>query len=240
MIIKPLKGSILNKGLLANRSIYARWLMNEGSGQSIRDSSGNNLNTISDFSDVFWTAGKFGTGLLINPSGMGYVQLGYFTLPSDGFSVVAWVKPQTDGSSIRTFISNQEGGGTGWSFYYNSWNTTDHKLILETKGSSWLAMSSATNLIQIGQWQQIVAVINRVGGTGKLYHNGIDVTDVSDVVTDFPISGQATVLGIFRDATFPLTNGIIDNIVVYDKLLTASDVQKLYFSPFADLDEEDM
>jgi len=71
------------------------------------------------------------------------------------FSIALWLKPSaSDPSSIQTILANSNSGYStdGIRLYYNSWNTTDHALNLETGDSD---IHTDSGAITVGAWNQL-------------------------------------------------------------------------------------
>jgi autotransporter-associated beta strand protein len=115
------------------------------------------------------------------------VNLGTIDL-GNSFTFSQWVRITTGRSSMQTLLFSRPTGsttGTALHLYANTWQTTDRKLILNTSnGSTSKEISSAAGAMPFGEWVHIAAVINRSGGTAKLYVNGAEVASGA-VRTDF-------------------------------------------------------
>lgn len=82
--------------LSAEMGLAGAWLFNEGSGEKINDSVGNNHGQIEG--DLEWVDGKFGKGLEFPGQGDSYVTIPYQSvLDSDPYTITAWTKLKNTG-----------------------------------------------------------------------------------------------------------------------------------------------
>jgi len=130
------------------------------------------------------------SGLTGTPTNLNYLastNCGVFSFAANGniafpqtnfgsqFSISAWVKPNSNGSSIQTIISNSGAGlsANGFKAYWNSWQTSDLKMILENgNGTSGDATVSTTGVITNNEWQHLVYTFNTATRAITMYRNG--------------------------------------------------------------------
>lgn len=106
------------------------------------------------------------------------------------FTIVAWVKPVSQ-STIGTLISNAAANGwtNGFKAYWNSWNTSDRKMIFESgngvaNSGVWTITDTAS--VTNSSWQQVAYVVNRTAGTITFYVNGVaQAAAANSIRTDF-------------------------------------------------------
>jgi hypothetical protein len=133
------------------------------------------------------TTGQIGRGSLFNGSAQ-FLNAGPVNLGSS-FTLSAWVKVDPSASSIQTIWANKAGGwnSAGFALYVNSYNTSDQRVILETgDGVNGINASTVANVVAPGQWHRITAVVNETGGTARLYVDGTDYTQASNIDSAFP------------------------------------------------------
>jgi hypothetical protein len=127
------------------------------------------------------------------------------------FTLSAWVFVHASATNIQTIWANKSGGWdqAGFALYVNNFQTADGTLVLETgNGVTGIAASTTSNLVTRGQWHHVLAVIDRVAGSARLYVDGADQTLRSTVRGDF--ENQAAIhLGRFTNNAF-LFRGLID------------------------------
>ncbi len=96
---------------------------------------------------------------------------------------------------------------------------------------------SANNTMLLNEWQHIALTWSRITNTLRLYHNGKEVNYTSQDVgagtpqddTDYPFT--IGVRGALGSVTF--LNGLLDDLRLYSRPLTAAEIQDLYNSPLA-------
>jgi hypothetical protein len=120
------------------------------------------------------------------------------------FTLSTWVNLDSAATDIRTIWANKAGGynTAGFALYVNSYQTSDRKLILETgNGVSGATSSTDIGAVSAGQWHQVTAVVDRTGGKARLYVDGRERTQITNIRTDF--AGQNAVnLGRFTSGDF--------------------------------------
>ncbi len=194
--------------------------LDEGTGSSVADSSiyGND-GTVSGAS---WVGGVSGNALDFDGTNDG-VNFGNPTILqlTGSRSVSAWIKPDQN-NDYNTIINK----GGAYSFltyaggYLRGW----------VMGNSEYADSISNEAIVTGEWQHVAMTFD-VNGDKKvhLYINGEEVTySKHTALTGNPIS---TAYGFYigtDQGTSNWFNGIIDEVKIYSKTLTAYEIESLY------------
>jgi hypothetical protein len=219
-----------------NTGLQGYWGLDEGSGTTTADSSGNgNTGTLSGTPLPTWTAGLVGNALSFAGSG------GFVNFPNSpslsnlqsqaggGMSVVTWIYP-TSSNANQTFLDK-----AAWTFGFYTGLGIQFSHVC-TSGR--VAVYSPANSVPLNQWSQIVATWNgsTTGSSILMYINGAAVTtntqDCSGSASDD--SANALTLG----GTYYNGNpffGKLDDIGVYNRILSASEVSSLYSTPSANL-----
>jgi hypothetical protein len=133
------------------------------------------------------TTGQIGHGSQFNGTSQ-YLNANPVNL-GPSFTLSAWVKVDPSANSIQTIWANKPGGwnSAGFALYVNSYNTSDQRVILETgDGVNGINASTVPNVVTPGQWHRVTAVVNETGGTARLYVDGTDYTQASNIDTAFP------------------------------------------------------
>lgn len=146
---------------------------------------------------------------------------------SDGFTISFWIKPAPENTNIQTLFSNTTGGFTtdGIRIFFNSFGTSDKRIYIESaNGSAGEEIKSTTGIIIDDEWQFVSFAIDRAGGTGKIYHNSVEVAS-GLVISDFKIPGT-NYIGLMT-TNFPY-DGRILSLQVYNKILTSLEIQENY------------
>jgi len=152
------------------------------------------------------------------------------------FTISAWIKFDTlnpDANYARIIEKGTSPGNKYWMFYVKSSKTvgfgfknTLDEVSLKTAKTDW----------QTGKWYQIVGTYDPKGGSNnmKIYVNGI--LDSQSTQTALPEANNAPLMiGAKNPAIFDFWQGVIDEVRIYRKALSASEVTSLYKSPFVSL-----
>ena len=189
------------------------------------DSSGNgNTGTLVNMSQTTSPVlGKIGQALYLNGINQ-YISTGQQILPNtpSAFTMSAWVNIKSFGAGIimaeNTSAPYFTGGilthtAGGNKFYFS----------VDGFGSSAYSNSTPTN----GTWYHVVGVYDSTSATQKevLYVNGVLQT-VTANATAFGLSGNTVTIGArYSDILF---NGSIEDARIYNRALSAQEVQELY------------
>lgn len=209
----------------------AYWMLDETSGTSVSDSSGNgNTGTLVGLTDSAWAAGKFGNCLSISGAG-------YMTVPSSStidfgdqdMAVSFWLKAPT---SITTDTQQEllikgtiasPGSGCRYEFYRKNSSGSDYVrfAIDDNVTKSELAVSSSA--VCTGSWVHVVGIRDTTANLIKLYVNNVLVASA----TDSTGSISQTEPLLISDTTNVMT-GSIDDVRIYGSALTADQVYSIY------------
>jgi len=200
---------------LANANLIGYWKFDEGTGTKTSDSSGkNHEGTL--FNAPTWTTGKFKWALGFD--GLNdYIKCGAFDPPAQG-TVMFWMK-----TNAVTGVRNRVLGSDD--AYEVSTNTSGNGYIvvnhLWVKGTQTL---TGTTVLDFNEWYH-VACTYAAGGTKAIYINGeLDTSDSrphNDPGTDVLSIGTRTGKADYFD-------GILDEVKIYNKVLTQEEVQAQY------------
>jgi hypothetical protein len=193
--------------------LVGHWKFDEGTGTTARDASGNgNDGTLT--AGPVWTKGMLGGALQFN--GSSYVDCGNaanlaFTKP---FSIACWVNP-ADLSGDRAFVA-RAAAGVGYAFKSNSTH-----LRFTTPGV--LDHDGNNSILQLNTWQH-VAVTFTPGQAGGcvFYINGVQ----TDALTASALTAGAGPFEIGHNFWGQWCMGMMDDVQVYDHVLTAAEVAK--------------
>jgi hypothetical protein len=170
---KPTRGLCLNKNHSSARGLVGCWLINEGTGSTVFDLSGNNLNGTSSGS-YSRGASKFGSGWIGNG---GTNQIQVLSSQSSGgvlnpkaVTVLAWVKTNT-GSTDQDIASLWKVGDTANQSYLLWIDQPVWEFIIRTSGGTYAANSSSN--VAANEFVQVAGTYD--GQTVRLYINGIEV-----------------------------------------------------------------
>ena len=211
--------------------LIGAWNLNETSGASIADSSGNSVTGTwvdganNDVTEET-TAGKSGNALTFDGSST-FITMGDVNA-YDGLSTItlsAWIK--------TTYTAEQEifdkstctgfGGGT---FELSMESPGKGGVYLTHGGASDYVLT--TGSIADGSWHMLTATYD--GSTIKIYVDGTldSLTSVSAFTLDSN-SDTVSIGGYCNGGSFPF-NGNIDDVLIYNRALSASEISTMYNS----------
>lgn len=218
--------------LLGMPNIYAQWHLNESSGTTAADASGNGRNgTLINMEDADWVAGKLNNCLRFNEGGTKneYVDFGNIAgfERTDKFSFEFWIKilGPSDSGVIRVTWKYSTLG-------YIVYIQNNHVYVFISAGGTNRIIVHGDSNVQDSNWHHVICTYD-----GSSSANGVNIyvngsLDTMTTVTD------ALTASILTSATFKFSensanyflNGYLDEILVYDKELTNSEVSERYNS----------
>jgi hypothetical protein len=212
-----------DSAFLNNTGLYASYHMNENAGTLVGDSSGNSYNKVFSTGTPTWSSGKYGYSL--NFSGAQSVGLGTFDPAVQGgsFSVSTWIN------------TTQSGGGAslGPGIFFAKRNGTNTFALSMNGGkvevSDWGAVVGATYVgtttVNNGAWHHVALTWD--GTTSKLYIDGVlDTTKVIGFVSQVISNGNS--LGAFDSGSTRAYTGSLDEVLAFNRALTATEVSSRY------------
>ncbi len=194
--------------------INFRMPMDEGTGNTIKDVTGNFQGTL--VNGVAWGEGKYGKGLVFN--GNSYVDLKYDDINGD-WTVGMWVKRENSGASNAALIA-----GTAGEIKLEQWENTG-KVGLTAYGQR---DDTFNYTAPIGEWVHL-AFVSANGGT-TLYVNGAEQDRINAT-----IGGPVSRIGAnYKDGLSDrgYMKGSIDDLQVYNRALSAEEVAKMQADAF--------
>ncbi|MER5620251.1 LamG-like jellyroll fold domain-containing protein [Streptosporangium sp. NPDC002544] len=198
--------------------LVAAYGMNEGTGTSVADSSGqNNTGTAAD---TGWDpAGKFGEALSFNGT-TSMVTIG--DAPSlrlsSGMTLSAWVKP-TSVTGWRTVVGKELASGQGASYVLYASNGADPLGWLQIGGQP--SRVRGATLLAANTWSHLAVTYD--GTTARLFVNGDQVTEVP-LSGDLDDDGGAVSIG-GNNIWGEFFSGLIDEVRIYNIAQSAAQIQ---------------
>lgn len=213
---KPILGTQINWG--TTDGLVGFWLMNEGSGNKVYDLSGNG-HTGTFQTNIIWQSGKFGSGLYFDGSSDRIDTDSNFNITT-GLTLLAWIR--TSGTSdTYPRIINSEGD---WGMLMHS-NTGE--LHFYGSGIDTTFVSDANPDMRDGIWHQVVITYDGDGIEGY-----VDNIHVGTIAKTGSLTAATTVTIGGRTAGNRSLLGNIDNAAIWNRALSASEINKLYSDPF--------
>jgi hypothetical protein len=220
------EAGLARDGAVGSLGLVAFYPFDELGGTTAADASGNN-----------WTAtlmggATFATGLQNNAVTLdGNSQ--YVSLPSGilsgltSFSICAWVK--LNAAPAWSHIFNFGTGTTAYMFLTPNSSSSTLRFSITSGGSGSEQQINAPGL-PTGTWQHVTVIL--AASSGTLYVNGVQVAQDASLTLNPASLGSTTQNWIGRSAysADPYLNGQIDNFRIYDRALSATEVQTLYAS----------
>ena len=232
--MKPPISSRINKEHPLATDLVGYWLMNEGGGKAIYDLSGNR-NTGTFYGDTKWVPGKFGSCLSFDGNA-DYVNMG--TLPGvldnvSVFTISCWVNWPIGPGNYDIVLGKYSDSTHAVSLNANATGT--YLAFSVCNGSTSYAYIS--DFVLVGVWYHLVFVFDGAGATNsdrlKIYSNGQQrtLTFNGTIPSATPsIPSTPFYLG-YTSSTYCLL-GLLDDVMIFNRVLTASEIQQLYREPF--------
>lgn len=204
--------------------LVAAYSFNEGSGTTVTDLSGNGNN--GTINSATWTTGKYGGALSFNGSSS-YVDLGNpASLQLTGsMTWSAWIyavaNPADDGQIVA-----KSDNSSGWQFK-TSPDTGPHTFgvaVSPSSGSRTQRYSTTTR--SLNTWYHVAGVYNASAGTLNIYVNGVlDNGALSGTIPASQFNNSAVNVNIGRRTGGYYFNGIIDEVRIYNRALSLTEIQ---------------
>ena len=195
------------------RDLIGWWKFDEASGNIAYDSSGYNHHG-NLFGGPVYVPGKINSALSFDGTD-DYVQLpnlGSFS----SFTIEGWLKATGD-SLIGSIGYNTFIDGPG---YRRLLYSTGGKMLAQMgAGNHW-----STNIVPRGQWNHIVYVYNSQTNIAKWYINGNPDSEFLGAIS----FGQPIKIGASYNLTGYMFNGLIDEVRIYNRALSAEEVLALF------------
>jgi len=203
--------------------LVGAWAFDEASGTTAIDRSpAGNTGTVSGATRT--AAGRFGSALSFDGVN-DWVTVGDANSLdlSSGLTLSAWVNPAVAGSSWRTVLLKERGGGLSYALYGNK-DTGQPSGHVSTPFES---NTNGTSALPVGVWSHLATTYD--GANLRLFVNGVQVSSRA-VIGAIPadtgalrIGGNAVWAEWFR--------GLIDEVRVYSRALPAAELQSDMASP---------
>ena len=219
---------------ITNTDPISYWKFDEGSGTLAADlgTSGFSGNIVGPV----YTTGKYGNALSFDGTN-DYVTLAGTTAYDNmgAITISAWINPASTGENGKGRILAKSAGtnlpSMGWSFYLTNEVTNGIKFAVDHT-SAHLEHASVANAITLNQWQ-FVAVTWDGSATAANAHIYVNGNEVGYSVADNAVGTRASDIGkalyIGNNPALSRTfKGNIDDVKVYNRVLSASEITNLY------------
>jgi len=212
----------------------AYWTFNESSGNIAHDSIGSYDGTLSVAGSSFVAGGISGNAISLNRALNGYVDMGnIFGFTSQAFSLSAWVKTAQGYSvSDSAIVSRHTGFSQNgyWLMVNQAGGGGQTSKAIFGQGAATAAVTS-TSSVTDGSWHHIVATF-LPGSTIGIYVDGSPIEGTAPADASL-ISNTARFLvgGVTLGAPEGRLTGLVDEVQVYNQVLSASEVDFLFQNP---------
>ncbi|MGB0579742.1 MAG: LamG-like jellyroll fold domain-containing protein, partial [Limisphaerales bacterium] len=215
----------------------AHWKLDSPTGSVFaEDATGNFRGTLSTNGASFVPGGITGNAINITRAGNGHIAMGdVLALTNINFTISAWVKTQPGDQSTETvFVSRHiEGSNNGYFLGDNR-----HTILIGQPGKALLfaggtnAAPTSTNNVNDGNWHHVVGV-QQLNGTQQIFVDGVLESTVTVTSPMVPSAGDFFLGAVESDTGAPESryNGLLDEVQIYDRALSASEVMFLARNP---------
>ena len=220
---------IVNPNTDVLAGLLAWWKMDEAGGNTAADASGNNL--AATISGAAFASGHLANALRFNGSS----DAATFASPDTGqITLAAWVRADGRGNSQYPRILDTPGYRLFFRFDGQGTNALDFATY-STANGDWI---SGPNTISTGAWYHVAASYDRSSFANQptLYVNGVKLapqTITSPSGTQPPYTGTGYIGN--KSGLSRAWNGAIDDLRIYNRLLSDAEVQLLASMPPANL-----
>lgn len=215
--VKPILGEQIDWAHPLSTGLVGFWLAGHGGDFKALDLSGNG-NHASLVGDTHLVAGKFGAAWLLDATGdYLYPNMG---LISGDWTISCWVNGTDVGASIALI------SGNGVSIKYEQWS--NQGVIGITNGGDQVF----TTATPFGRWAHIVIV--RDGTNSHCYLDGVLDSTIAHVIDLYVNS-----IGRRDPDNDNFFGGLIDDVKIHNRALTAREIQQLYQEPFCMFRQEE-
>ena len=187
----------------------------------IRDMSGqgNHGNAMNIASSTFYAKGKVGQAGKFDGVN-DYIKEGSDFIGTSAISISAWMYPRSFGNgNLGRIVSNSR-----TEFFVNSTNS-----ILSFTGNGGTNIANSTNSsVVLNRWSFVTATRDSTGSITNIYINGV-LSGTANQNSGAPVNGTSNVVtGIRLASTQYYFNGSLDDIRIYNRALSATEVRQLY------------
>lgn len=232
---KPPNGTLLDFSHPRTGGLVGYYVMNEGRGSRVNDISlnpapGTATNfTMSPSSTSNWVGSYLG-GCLAFDGSDDYVAIG--TIPKLNlreFTLTAWINSTTVSVGTKQVISDSDSLGNNY-LYGLEINRTAGRVSLLTSG----AVLTGTRAISANTWYFIAGTRRGTdpNWTLSVYVNG--ALDITSTFSNALHAQQVAAIGRLGNGANHQFSGKIDEVRVYNRVLSLSEIQSLYTNPHSD------
>jgi len=241
LVQKPLLGDeCMSDGTNpADRNNVLKLLFNEGSGTIVSDLSGNGYN-LTAYNSPTWGSGKFGADIDFVGASNHYLKISKAVISGPPFTIVCWFKPHDvtvsynlvsicdQGTNIYDRhllnISGAEGGDP----------VSAYSMVSGTTVAAHTSNSYIVNKWHMACGRWFTATDRRVVLDADFSNEGTDTTSCSPVNLDRTLIGAQS-FHTYDPYEASTLDGEISHVIIWNRILTDSEIALPYREPFGDL-----
>jgi len=214
------------------------WPLTDGSGSTTAKDITSNANDGTESGGVSWAATDIGTAASFDgfDDRFDVDDAGDFDFGTGDFSVSAWVYYDTTPAGFTQIVTRGDTslGTACWFGIYKT--SSSHSFIFDVDDNISKVSTTSSVSATSGAWFHVVGVRNS-GGTNVIYINGVSTGTASDngnSISQTGVSNQELRIGCQRvGGTYQeFHDGNIQNVRVYNRALSATEVATLYNRPW--------
>lgn len=220
-------------GTLPNPAVY--WDFNAGAGTSATDSLSANVLTFRN--GVTWTtAGKFGAGMVLDGVNdrADAPNSSSLDIAGNTFTVATWVKLDSTADWQQILVKVKETGTFtapyfAWHLFGGHASSTQWTPMFQLVNDSESSVNTSSSVsVNYGEWVHLAGVYD--GTAVRIYVNGVERGNAAQTGNLLSYAQPLYVGAHGQPAEF--AKGVIDEVRIYPRALTAAQVQALYvFTP---------
>ncbi|MHC4457062.1 MAG: LamG domain-containing protein [Planctomycetota bacterium] len=209
----------------AEDGLVSHWTFDEGSGTTAYDSAGDNNGTL--VGDANWTTGVTGGALRFDGVG-DYVEVDSseeLKLNLTG-TISVWIYPHDLYRHTIVEKKGAPGGGNRGENYFLTFGSSNQCVLNIGDGSTYVSAEIAAESFSVNSWYHIVGTWN--SSNIMIYLNG-ELQDIQTNTLSYLISSDSYPVRIgAHDSLTWFFDGKIDDVRIYDRFLSAEEIEELY------------
>jgi hypothetical protein len=215
-----------NQPVCIDDGLVAHWDFNEGSGTIAHDIIGGYDGTLHG---ATWTDGISGSGVYFDGVN-DYIQCDSPVLNIPPYTICVWANASSlPGWATAHLLSNGGQTRNSYGFYFSIEYEDNWQFGVADDGTSLLQVSNS--LASTGKWVFLVGIWNgsQTPGSLQLYVNGLPI-GTYDSGAWYTGSEDDLRMGAPSNTLAYFFNGILDDVRIYDRVLSGEEIFKLYSS----------
>lgn len=200
-----------------------------------KSGNGNNGNPINIASSTFYTIGKIGQAFKFDGVN-DFIDSTNFADNLGSFSVVFWLKSSQQTSSftsvpiISKISLGSEATGNGWGLYFKGLVGTQvgnlEAILQSNDGSAWKVVYNSAIRYNDNKWHYIVMQVNN--NTINLYVDGAVIATTPNNSGTLGSYTNTSNVRVAKDYDSQYFQGMIDDVRIYSRAISASEITQLY------------